>query len=325
MIVVRRRFLHLAAAAAALPARAHLAAADAYPSRPIRLHVGSVPGAAPDVVARLIADWLSQRLHQPVVVENRAGANGNLAAETVVRATSDGYTLLLISAGNAINASLYDNLNFDLVRDVAPVSGVVSFPMVITVRAQSPIKTLPDLIAYAKANPGKLNIGTPPIGSPQDVAGELFKMETGTSVLIVPYRGGPPAITDALGGQIDGVIGTVLLLIDFIRNGNLRALAVTGSTPSELLPDVPTVASFVPNFEASQWVGIGAPARTPLAIVERLNTEINAGLADPQIRKKLIDLGGTPLPGSAQDFGAFIAAETVKWGKVVKFANLKPE
>lgn len=325
MILARRKFLHLAAGAAALPAGARLAGADSYPSRPIQLHVGAVPGSAPDVVARVVADWLSRRLGQAVVVENRAGASGNLAVEDVVRSPADGYTLLLVSAGNAINTSLFTNLNFDFVRDVAPISGVVSFPMVITVRAQSPIRTLPDLIAYAKANPGKLNIGTPPIGSPQDVAGELFKMQTGTNILIVPYRGGPPAITDALGGQVDGVIGTVLLLIDFIRNGSLRALAVTGSTPSELLPGVPTVAAFVPNFEASQWVGIGAPANMPAPIVETLNREINAGLADPAVKKRLIDLGGTPLPGPAAAFGKFVAAETEKWGKVVRFASLKPE
>jgi tripartite-type tricarboxylate transporter receptor subunit TctC len=325
MIIARRKFLHFAAGAAALPVSAQLASADTYPSRPIQLHVGAVPGSAPDVVARVVADWLSKRLGQAVVVENRAGASGNLAVEDVVRSPADGYTLLLVSAGNAINTSLFNNLNFDFVRDVAPISGVVSFPMVITVRSQSPIKTLPDLIAYAKANPGKLSIGTPPIGSPQDVSGELLKMQTGTNILIVPYRGGPPAITDALGGQVDGVIGTVLLLIDFIRNGSLRALAVTGSTPSELLPDVPTVASFVPDFEASQWVGIGAPANLLAPIVETLNRTINAGLTDPAFKKRLLDLGGTPMPDTAAAFGKFVAAETEKWGKVVKFASLKPE
>jgi tripartite-type tricarboxylate transporter receptor subunit TctC len=325
MKLPRRRFLHLAAGVAALPASVRLARADAYPSRPVQVHVGAVPGSAPDVVARLVAQRLSERLGQSFVVENRPGANGNLAVEDVVRSPADGYTLLLISAGNAINTTLYDNLNFDFVHDVAPISGVVSFPMVITVRSQSAIKTLPDLLAYAKAQPGKLNIGTPPIGSPQDVAGEFLKMLTGTNFLIVPYRGGPPAITDALGGQIDGVIGTVLLLIDFIRAGSLRALAVTSKTPAELLPDIPTVVSFVPGFEAGQWIGIGAPAKTPAAIVETLNREINAGFADPQFRKRLADLGGTALPGGASEFGAFVASETAKWGKVVKFANLKPE
>jgi tripartite-type tricarboxylate transporter receptor subunit TctC len=325
MNLPRRRFLHLAAGIAALPAGARLAKAEVYPSRPVRLLVGAVPGSSPDVVARLIAERLSERLGQAFVVENRAGASGNLATEDVARAPADGYTLLLVSAGNAINTSLFDNLNFDLVRDIAPVSGVVSFPMVITVRSQFEAKTLPELIAYAKDKPGKLNLGTPPIGSPQDVAGELFKMQTGTNFVIVPYRGGPPAITDALGGQIDGVIGTVLLLIDFIRAGSLRALAVTGKTSSELLPDIPTVGSFVPGFEASQWVGIGTPTNTPAAIVETLNREINAGLADPTMKKRFADLGGTPFPGTAAEFGAFVAAETGKWGKVVKSASLKPE
>jgi tripartite-type tricarboxylate transporter receptor subunit TctC len=325
MNLPRRKFLHLAAGVAAFPAVARSARADTYPSRPVRLIVGAVPGSSPDVVARLIAERLSERLGQAFVVENRAGASGNLATEDVARAPADGYTLLLVSAGNAINTSLFDNLNFDLVRDIAPVSGVVSFPMVITVRSQFEAKTLPELIAYAKDNPGKLNLGTPPIGSPQDVAGELFKMQTGTNFVIVPYRGGPPAITDALGGQIEGVIGTVLLLIDFIRAGSLRALAVTGKTASELLPDVPTVASFVPGFEASQWMGIGSPTNTPAAIVETLNREINAGLADPTMKKRFLDLGGTPFPGTAAEFGAFVAAETGKWGKVVKSASLKPE
>jgi tripartite-type tricarboxylate transporter receptor subunit TctC len=323
MNLPRRKFLHLAAGAAVLPMGARLARADTYPSRPVQVHVGAVPGSSPDVVARIVADQLSQRLGQSFVVENRAGADGNLAVEDVVRSAPDGYSLLLVSGSNAINTSLFDHLNFDFLRDIAPVSGVVSFPMVITVRSQSPIKTLPDLIAYAKAQPGKLSIGTPPIGSPQDVAGELFKMQTGTNIVLVPYRGGPPAITDALGGQIDGVIGTVLLLIDFIRNGNLRALAVTTATPSELLPGVPTVASFVPGFEASQWVGIGAPANTPAPVIATLNSAINAGLADAAVKKRFADLGGTPMPGPAAQFGTFVAAETAKWGKVVKFANLK--
>ena len=325
MNLPRRRFLHLTAGAAALPVGARLATAETYPSRPVRLIVGSTPGAAPDVIARLIGQWLSQRLAQPFVIENRNGASGNLAAEAVVRAAPDGYTLLLVSAGNAINTSLYDNLNFDFIRDIAPVAGIVSFPMVITVHSPFPAKTFPEFIAAAKARPGKINIGTPPIGSPQHVAGELFKMLTGVDIVLVAYRGGPPAISDALGGQIDGVIGTVLLLIEFIRAGSLRALAVTGATPSELLPNIPTVSAFVPGFAASQWVGIGAPANTPVAIVERLNREINAGLADPGIKTRLIELGGTALPGAPAEFAAFVAAEAEKWRQVVKFANIKPE
>src|SRR4029077_13366190 len=258
----RRRLLRLAAGAAALPAATRLARAEIYPSRPVRLIVGAVPGSAPDVIARLIARSLSEQLGQSFIVENRSGASGNLATEAVTRAAPDGYTLLLVSAGDAINTSLYENLNFDLIRDIAPVAGIVSFSMLITVRAPFPANTLGELIAYANAKPGKINIGSPPIGSPQHVAGELFKMLTGTNVVLVAYRGGPPAITDALGGQIDGVIGTVLLLIDFIRTGRLRALAVTGAARSELLPDVPTVSTIVPNFEASQWIGIGAPGET---------------------------------------------------------------
>jgi tripartite-type tricarboxylate transporter receptor subunit TctC len=325
MSVLRRKFLQLAASTTALPLTSRLARAQPYPTRPVRLIVGAVPGSAPDVIARLIAQSLAERLAQSFIVENRSGASGNLATETVARAVPDGYTLLLVSAGNAINTSLYENLNFDLIRDIAPVAGLVSFPMVITVRAPFPAGTLADLIAYANAKPGKINIGTPPIGSPQHVAGELFKMLTGTNLVLVAYRGGPPAITDALGGQIDGVIGTVLLLIDFIRSGRLRALAVTGAGQSELLPDVPTVSTIVPGFEASQWIGIGAPANTPVPIIERLNGETNASLADAKIKARLIELGGTAFPGAPSEFGAFVAAETAKWGKVVKFANLKPE
>jgi tripartite-type tricarboxylate transporter receptor subunit TctC len=325
MNLLRRGFLHLAASATALSLTSRLAWTQSYPTRQVRFMVGAVPGSAPDVIARLIAQSLAERLGQSFVVENRSGASGNLATEAVARAAPDGYTLLLISAGNAINTSLYENLNFDLIRDIAPVAGIVSFPMVITVRAPFPANTLAELIAYAKARPGKINIGTPPIGSPQHVAGELFKMLTGTNVVLVAYRGGPPAITDALGGQIDGVIGTVLLLIDFIRSGKLRALAVTGAARSDLLPDIPTVSTIVPDFEASQWIGIGAPARTPAAIIERLNGEANASLADPRIKTRLIELGGMAFPGAPSEFATFVAAETAKWGKVVKFANLKPE
>jgi len=324
-MIPRRRFLHLAAGAASLAALPRVAAAQDYPARPVRLIVGSVPGAAPDVVARLVAQWLSQRLGEAVVVENRNGASGNLATEMVARAAPDGYTLLLISASNAINTSLYDNLNFDFVRDIVPIGGVVAFPMVITVRPAFAAASLPELIAAAKARPGKINIGTPPIGSPQHVAGQFLKMQTGADIEFIAYSGGPPAITDALGGQIDGVVGTVLLLIDFIRSGKLRALAVTGTTPSPLLPGVPTVATFVPGFEASQWIGIGAPKGTPRDIVDKLNAGIEAALADAAFQKRLTDLGGAALPGSAADFGAYVAAEAAKWRKVVQFARLKPE
>lgn len=325
MELPRRRFLQGAALAAAGTIAAWPAAAETYPSRPVRVIVGAVPGAAPDVVARLAAQWLSERLGQPFVVENRNGASGNIATELVARAAPDGYTLLLVSAGNAINESLYTNLNFDFVHDIASIGGVVSFPMVITVRPDFPAKSLPELLAAAKAQPGKINIGTPPIGSPQYVAGELLKMQTGANLEFVPYSGGPPAITDALGGHIDGVVGTVLLLIDFIRSGKLRALAVTGSKPAGLLPDIPTVASTVPGFEASQWVGLGAVAGTPPDIIAKLNATLNAALAEQANKQRLIALGGEPLPGSVADFGAYVTAEAGKWAKVVKFANIKPE
>jgi tripartite-type tricarboxylate transporter receptor subunit TctC len=323
--VARRRFLQRVFAAASLAALPRVAAAESYPSRPVRLIVGSAPGAAPDVVARLIAQWLSQRLGQAVVVENRNGASGNLATEMVARTAPDGYTLLLISGSNAINTSLYDHLNFNFLHDIVPIGGVVAFPMVITVRPAFPATSLAELIAAAKARPGKINIGTPPIGSPQHVAGEFFKMQTGADIEFIAYAGGPQAITDALGGQIDGVIGTVLLLIDFIRSGKLRALAVTGTAPSPLLPGVPTVASVVPGFEASQWVGLGAPAGTPPDIIARLNAGIQSALADATFQQRLTALGGAALPGSAADFGAYVVAEAAKWRKVVKFAKLKPE
>ena len=325
MSVHRRRFLHLTGGVASLAALPSLAAADTYPARPVRLIVGSVPGAAPDVVARLVAQDLSQRLGQPIVVENRNGANGNLAAEMVTRAAPDGYTLLLVSAGNAINTSLYHDLKFDFTHDIVPIGGVVSFPMVITVRSPFEAKTLPELIAAAKARPGKINIGTPPIGSPQYVAGELLKMQAGADIEFIAYTGGPPAITDALGGQIDGVVGTVLLLIDFIRSGKLRALAVTSTAPAPLLPDVPTVASVVPGFEASQWIGLGAPKGTPKEIIDKLHAGLEAALAQADFQKRLIDLGGVALPGSTADFGAYVGTETEKWRKVVEFAKLKPE
>jgi tripartite-type tricarboxylate transporter receptor subunit TctC len=325
MKLLRRKFLYLAASLAASPFISRRARAQSYPDRPVRLIVGAVPGSAPDVIARLTAQWLSERLGQTFVVENRNGASGNIATEAVVRALPDGYTLLLVSASNAINATLYDNLNFNFIRDIAPVAGVVSFPMVITVHSTFPVKNLPEFLAYAKSTPGKINIGTPGIGSPQHVAGELFKMMTGANIVLVAYRGGPPAISDALSGQIQGVIGTVLLTIDHIRSGGLRALAVTGTTRSELLREIPTVSEFVPGFEASQWIGIGAPKNTPMGIINRLNDKINSGLADASMKARVIDLGGRVLPGSPGEFGKYIDNETEKWAKVIKFADIKPE
>lgn len=322
MKLPRRNVLRLAAAGAAIAAMPRIATADAYPARPVRLIVGGTPGSAPDVIARLMAQWLSQLFGQTVFVEN---ASDNLATQAVVDATPDGYTLLSVSASNAINATLFANLKFDFIRDIAPISGVVTFPMVITVNASFPAKDFPELLAYAKANPGKINIGTPPLGSPQHVAGELLKMMTGADIVFVAYRGGPAAISDALSGQIQGAIGTVLLTLPQIKSRGLRTVAVTSTARSVLLPEIPTVGQFVPGFEAGQWVGIGAPKNTPVEIVERLNREINAGLADATLMARITDLGGVPLPGSSADFGKFIAAETKKWGDVIKFAKIKPE
>ncbi|HTV38056.1 MAG TPA: tripartite tricarboxylate transporter substrate binding protein [Xanthobacteraceae bacterium] len=318
----RRQFLHLTACAAALPAAAH---AQAYPSRPVRVIVGAVPGSAPDVIARLAANWLSRRLGQTFFVDNRNGASGNLAAEAVAGAPPDGYTLLLVSASDAINATLYHHLKFNLLGNFVAIGGLVGFPMVITVSAPFQAKTLAELIAYAKANPGKLNIGTPPVGSPQHVAGELFNMMSGTDIVFVAYRGGPQAITDALGGQVQGVVGTVLLTIEQIRSGGLRPLAVTSARRSDLLPDTPTVGSVVPGFEASQWIGLVAPKNTPPEIIDRINREIQLGLADPATKARIANLGGTPLPGSPAAFGKFTADEVEKWGKVIKFANITAE
>jgi tripartite-type tricarboxylate transporter receptor subunit TctC len=325
MKLPRRNFLRLAAGGAAVTVMPRIASADAYPTRPVRLIAGGTPGSSPDVIARLMAQWLSQRLGQTVFVENRNGASDNLATQAVVDATPDGYTLLLASASNAINATLFSDLHFNFIRDIAPVAGVVTFPMVVTVNSSFPAKSLPELLADAKVHPGKINIGTPPIGSPQYVAGELFKMMSGTDIVLVAYRGGPAAVSDALSGQIQGVIGTVLLTLEQIKSGGLRALAVTSTTRSELLPDVPTVDQFVPGFAAGQWVGIGAPKNTPVEIIERLNREINGGLADAALGARIAGLGGLVLPGSPADFGKFVAEETKKWGDVIKFADIKPE
>ena len=325
MHLPRRTFLHLAAAGAAIPALGGRACARDYPARPVRVIVGAVPGSAPDVIARLAADWLSRKLGQTFFVDNRNGASGAIAAEAVAGAAADGYTLLLVSASDSINATLYHHLKFDFLRDFVPVGGLVAFPMVITASATLQAKTLPELIAYAKAHPGKLNIGTPPVGSPQHVAGELFNLMSGTDIVFVAYRGGPQAITDALSGQVQGVVGTVLLTIEQIRSGGLRPLAVTSTARAALLPDIPTVSTFVPGFDATQWIGLVAPKNVPPEIVERLNHEIQLGLADATMKTKIANLGGTALPGSAAVFGQFAASEVAKWGKVIKFANIKVE
>jgi tripartite-type tricarboxylate transporter receptor subunit TctC len=324
MNIPRRRLIELAGGAIALPALSRLARAQNYPARPVRILVGAVAGSAPDVIARLIAQWLSERLGQPFVVENRDGANGAIAGEVVARAPADGYVLLLVSAAYTIDPSVFDTSNFNFRRDMAPVANAVRLPAVITVNPLLPAKTLPEFIAYAKANPDKVNIGAPGTGSPQYVAGELFTMMTDAKLSMISYRGGPPAVTDAISGQIQGMIGTVLLVIDQVRSGNLRALAVTSTARSELLPDVPAVAEFVPGFDANQWIGMAAPQGTSGDVITKLNVEINAALADPAIKGRIAALGGMVRPGTPAEFGQFLTEETEKWAKVVKFSGVKP-
>jgi tripartite-type tricarboxylate transporter receptor subunit TctC len=325
MKLIRRQFLHLAAGAVALPALSRLASAQTYPSRPVHLIVGYAPGGGTDVAARLIGQWLSERLGQPFVIENRSGAGGNIGTETAVHAPPDGYTLLLVSLANATNATLYDKLNYNFIRDVAPVAGIVRVPNVMEVNPAVPVKTVPEFIAYTKANPGKINMASAGNGSPPHVAGELFKMMAGVNMQHVPYRGGGAALADLLGGQVQVTFESTSSSIEYIRSGKLRALAVTTSTRSEALPDIPTLSDFVPGYEASSWYGIGAPKNTPPDIVDKLNKEINAGLADPKIKARFAELGGIALSGSPADFGKLIAEETEKWGKVIRAANIKVE
>jgi tripartite-type tricarboxylate transporter receptor subunit TctC len=321
----RRQFLHLAAGAAALPAISRIAWAQAYPSRPVRIVAPTAPGGAPDILARLIGPWLSGRLGQQFVVENRPGGGTNIGTEAVVRAPADGYTLLLVATTNTINATLYDKLNFDFLREIAPVAGITRQPIVMVVNPSVPAKTVPEFTAYAKANPGKINLGSPGIGSPGHVAGELFKMMAGVDLVHVPYRGGGPVMTDLLGGQVQVLFGSTSLTIEQIRAGKLRPLAVTTATRWETLPDLPTVGEFLPGFEASAWGGLGAPRNTPAKIIDTLNKEINVALADPTMKARLADLGGAVLAGSPADFGKLIVDETEKWGKVIKFAGIKPQ
>jgi tripartite-type tricarboxylate transporter receptor subunit TctC len=325
MKLPRRTFLQLAASAAALSAASRIARAQAYPTRPVRIIAPTAPGGAPDILARLIGPWLSGRLGQQFVVENRPGGGSNIGTEAVVRAPPDGYTLLLVSTTNAINATLYDRLNFDFLRDIAPVAGIIRLPFVMVVNPSVPAKTVPEFTAYAKANPGKINLGSPGIGTPGHVAGELFKMMAGVDLVHVPYRGGGPVMTDLLGGQVQVLFGSTSLTIEQIRAGKLRPLAVTTATRWEGLPDIPTVDDFVSGYEASAVFGLGAPRNTPAEIIDTLNKEINAALADPNMKARLADLGGTVLAGSPADFGKLIAEETEKWGKVVKFSGAKPE
>jgi tripartite-type tricarboxylate transporter receptor subunit TctC len=325
MKLPRRKFLRLAAGAGALPAVSRLAWAQAYPSRPVRIVVGLAPGGANDITARLMGQWLSERLGQQFVIENRPGAGTNIATEMVVRAPADGYTLLLVGAYNAISATLYEKLNFNFIRDIAPVASLVRLPLVMVVNPSLPTKTGPEFVAYAKANPGRISMASAGNGSAPHVAGELFKMMAGIDMVHVPYRGGGPAVTDLIAGQVQVLFAGAPESIEHIRAGRLRPLAVTDTTRLEALPDIPTVADFVPGYEASVLFGVGAPRNTPTEIVERLNKEINAGLADPKIKERFAVLGGTPLAGSPADFGKLIAEETEKWGKVIKFAGIKPE
>ena len=323
MKLPRRNFLHLAAGAAALPAVSRVAWAQAYPSRPVRVIVPFGSAGATDIVARLIGQWLSERLGQPFVIENRPGAGGNLGTEAVVRAPPDGYTLAVIGAPSAINATLYEKLNFNFIRDITPVASIIRFPNVMVVNPSVPVTTVPEFIAYAKANPGKLNMASPGNGSTPHVTGELFKMMTGINMVHVPYRSVAAGITDMLSGQVQVTFGTTASTIAYIRAGTLRALAVTTATRSEALPDLPTIAEFVPGYEASAWFGVGAPRNTPTEIVNKLNTEINACLADPSLKARLADLGGITLAGSPADFARLIVEETAKWAKVVKFSSVK--
>ena len=321
----RRQFLHLAAGVAALPAVSRIARAQAYPSRPVRIVVGLAAGGTTDILARLIGQWLSEHLGQPFIVENRPGAAGNVATEAVVKMPPDGYALLMISSSNMINASLYDKLNYNFIRDIAPVAGVAGVPLVMEVHPSVPARTVPEFIAYAKANPGKISMASAGIGNSTHMAAELFKMMAGVNMVHVPYRGAGPALADVLGGQVQGMFDGVPASIGYIRAGKVRALAVTTAARLEVLPDLPTISEFVLGYEASAVNGIGAPKNTPAEIIEKLNGEINAALADAKLKARLADMGAPVLVGAAADFGKLIAEETDKWGKVVRAANIKPD
>jgi tripartite-type tricarboxylate transporter receptor subunit TctC len=317
--------LHLTTGAVAMPALSRIARADTYPSRPVHLIVFYAAGGGNDIIARLMGQWLSQRLGQSFVIENRPGGGGNLGTEYVVRAAPDGYTLLLSSTANTVNASLYNNLDFNFVRDIAPVASISYEPNIMVVNPTVPVKTIPEFIAYAKANPGKINYASAGIGSSQHMSGELFKMMAGIDMTHVPFRGTAPALQSLLGGQVQVMFASMPATLEHVRGGRLVALAVTIPKRSDVLPDVPSVSEFLPGFDAEVYYGIGAPKDTPAEIVERLNKEINAGLADPQFKGRLVELGSMVLPGSTADFGKFITNETEKWAKVVKFANIKAE
>ena len=325
MKLPRRKFLHLAAGAAAFPVATRIASAESYPSRPVHIIVGFPPGGATDINARLIGQWLSERLGQPFIIENRPGAGSNIGTELVVHAVPDGYTVLLAGPPTAINATLYEKLNFNFIRDIAPIASIVREPLIMVVNPSVPAKTVPEFIAYAKANPGKINMASAGNGSVVHIAGELFKMMAGVDMVHVPYKGGGPGVTDLLGGQVQVMFATAPSSIEFVKAGKLRALAVTTATRLAALPDIATVGEFVPGYEASGFYGLGAPKNTPLEIIDKLNKEINASLADPKMRARIAETGGTVLAGSPTDFEKLIAEETDKWGKVIRAANIKPD
>ena len=319
----RRQFLQLAAGAAMLPAVSSAARAQSYPARPVRLIIGYTPGGSADLTARLMGQWLSEKLGQSFIIENRPGGGTNIATEAVIRAAPDGYTLLLVAPANAINATLYDKLNFNFLQETEPVAGIIRFPNVVVVNPSVPVKTIPELIAYAKANPGKLNMASSGNGSTIHMSGELFKMLTGTNMVHVPYRGGAPALTDLISGQVQVMFDNIPTCAEHVKSGKLRGLAVTSTTRSAVLPDLPTVADFLPGYEASAWYGLAAPKGTPREIVETLNKAVNAILADPVAKARFAEIGAILLPGSPADFGKLLADETEKWGKVVKFSGAK--
>ena len=321
----RREFVHLSGLAAAAFAAPRIAWAEAYPTRPVHVVVGFSAGGGVDTIARLMGQWLSERFGQQFIIVNRPGAGSNIAAESVVKAIPDGYTLLQLNIANAINATLYEKLNFDVVRDIMPVAGIIRVPLVMVINPSFPTKTVPEFIGYAKANPGKINMASAGNGSPQHIAGEQFKMMAGVNLTHVPYRGNAPALTDLIGGQVQIMFDTTPASIEHIRAGQIRPLAVTTSVRSEVLPDLPTVGDFVPGYEASSWYGVGAPKGTPAAIIDALNKEINAGLADPKMKAKLANFDGIALAGSPADFGKFMADETEKLNKVIRAAHLKVE
>jgi tripartite-type tricarboxylate transporter receptor subunit TctC len=325
MTLPRRQFLRFVAGATALPAMSRIASARTYPSRPVRLIVGLAAGGGVDILARLIGQWLSERLGQSFIIENRPGAGSNIGTEAVVKAPPDGYTLLLVNSANAINATLYEKLNFNFIRDIAPIASIMRQPQVMLVNQSVPAKSVPEFIAYAKANPGKLNMASAGDGTPSQLAGELFKMMTGVDVVQVPYRGVAPAMTDMFGGQVQVIFTSTGSSIEYIRSGTLRPLAVTTAMRSDVLPDVPTVGDFVPGYEASQWYGVGAPRGTPVEVIDTLNRQINAALADPKMKTRFAELGGIAIAGSPADFGKLIADETEKLGKIIRPIKSKPE